>query len=112
MRTDKVNYRNFITETSGKKDDMGFWSVTLTCTETDSVDGLAWEKETIRFMGIDKNFDDAHKVALRAYYAWMNEYAWQQGFSSLIDAVAYSRKSEKDAESNGNSDKSIETPTP
>ena len=86
MLFENLTQRKFSTETSGIKDEDGYWKVIMTCTESNSEDGEKFEEESLAFMGIDKDFDEAQKTTLRAYYSWMETFAWSKGMVSLVEA--------------------------
>jgi len=108
MLFEKLVQRTFSTETNGIKDEDGYWKVTMTCTEANSEDGNKFEEESISFMGIDRDFDEAQKTTLRAYYSWMETFAWSKGIVSLVEAKRLAEGAEV---SDGNSPEGDEVTT-
>lgn len=89
--------RSFEQSTNGLKDTDGTWKVTVTVSERITTDGENWETESISAMGMDKSFDEAHKVALRSVLQWLEEYVYSRGFDNLVFAM----KAQKEQDSNG-----------
>src|SRR5512132_1902840 len=97
---DKYKGRVFAQETKGVRGDDGYWTVSVIMTEK-----VTWEdgqevEESIAATSMDKSFDAAHKVAMRASLAELQDLVYARGFESLIEGKAYQRMIEA---SNGGS---------
>jgi hypothetical protein len=79
--------RVFSNETKGVMGDDGYWKLTITITERDTLDGVNWREESLSAASIDTDFDAAHRTAMRSVLQSMNDIVYARGFDSLIEAV-------------------------
>jgi hypothetical protein len=90
----KYKGRVFAQETKGVCADDGFWTVTVTMREQVTWENGEVQEEVINAMSMDKNFDDAHKTALRASLQELQDLVYARGFESLIEGREYQRSIE------------------
>jgi hypothetical protein len=108
--SDKIKMRKFNSRTVGEKDTDGYWKVILSCDETIVTNEEIELREEVSFMGIDRDFIDAHETALKAYLNWMETYVYKQNTDSIIEGVAIQTMIEESM--NDSKAKDNKTPTP
>ncbi len=91
-----LNGRYFGNDTFARKLPNGLWEVTLIIKEKLTDDGVNWAEESIGSSAIDADFDVAHREALAATLQTMKELVYDRGFDSLVQAVEYQKKLEKE----------------
>src|SRR6188474_183124 len=89
-----MNYlagRSFSSITSGSKEEDGDWSVKVVMTETLIFPNGQVRTETVEALSKEKEFDLAHKEAMRQVLQEVQDLVYTRGFESLIEARDYER---------------------
>lgn len=105
MEAKDYKYREFSSYTRATREEDGTWKLVLDNIERASDDGQNWIDAKAEVMVMDNDFDEAHKIALRSLFAWLEENVTSKGFHSMIDAANYYRslkEKEDGQESNDN----------
>lgn len=84
--------RAFVNSNKGIIDESGYWHVDVVMTESVYYSDGTDTSEKIEASSIDRNYDDAHKLALTSALLQLRDEVYDKGFTSLVDARDSSRK--------------------
>jgi len=86
--------RSFYSHTTGVKNDNGDWEVTVNMSETLAYPNGTTRQEYLESTITDKDFDVAHKTAMKNVLQDLENLVYSRGFDSLIEALDYERNLE------------------
>lgn len=100
--------RIFSQQTSGEKLENGDWKVSVTITEKVKESSESeWLEANIDSEAQDKNFDNAHKLAMFSALQELNRLVYSRGLESMFEGLLVDEKEKE----NGSSNNRPDTPT-